>query len=61
MIGALLRLLLYTFLGGYLFATFGYVAAISTSLTLKRTDDVILSKKKVEEDNNERVEEGPGR
>ncbi len=41
--GCLSSLFFYTLLAGYLFATFGYVFAISESLSLKRTDDVVLS------------------
>jgi hypothetical protein len=42
MFGCLSSISFYTLLAGYLLATFGYVFAISESLTLERTDDVFL-------------------
>lgn len=42
MFGCLSSLFFYTLLAGYLLATFGYVFAISESLTLERTDNLFL-------------------
>ena len=42
MIGCLSSFFFYTLLAGYMLATFGYVFAISESLSLERTDDVFL-------------------